>query len=183
MKTLGVIQKLAKLGKVLSKIVFIFCLVGGIFCAVGIISLQFIPESFKLGGVTIRSMIERDARISLGTGYASMAAGLILCVGEAVLAKQAEGYFKNELAAGTPFTFDGAKELLRLGICAICVPVGSRALAEITVQVMAHYMQGVAEIPLGGTVSVGLGVMMIVAGLLCKYGAELSRGAELQTQD
>ena len=89
MKTLGVIQKLAKLGKILSKIVFIFCLVGGICCAVGIISLQFIPESFKLGGVTIQSMVERDAGISLGTSYASMAAGLILCVGEAVLAKLA----------------------------------------------------------------------------------------------
>ena len=47
-KTLGTIQKLAKLGKVLSTIVFVFCLVGAIGCAVGLISLQMMPDSIQL---------------------------------------------------------------------------------------------------------------------------------------
>ena len=33
----------------------------------------------------------------------------------------------------------------------------------------------VAEMELDGTLSVGLGIMMIVAGLLCRHGAELSQ--------
>ena len=183
MKTLNTLQALSKLGKILSRIVFIVCLVGGIFCAVGIISLQFFPESFKLGGVTIHSMIETSAEISMGTCYASMAAGLILCAGECVLAKIAEKYFRNELKAGTPFTFDSAKELVRLGICAICIPIGTRVIAEIVYQVMANLMQTVSEIEFTDTVSVGLGVMMIVAGLLCKYGAELSQETATQPEN
>ena len=39
MKTLGTLQKLAKLGKIFSSIVFVFSLVGGILCAAGLISL------------------------------------------------------------------------------------------------------------------------------------------------
>ena len=43
---------------------------------------------------------------ALGTMYAAMAVGCILSSGEAVLAKIAGNYFRNELKAGTPFTMD-----------------------------------------------------------------------------
>ncbi len=176
MKTLDTIQKLSKLGKILSKIVFVICLVGGILCAVGLISTLCLPESLKVGGVTIRSMIEKSAETSKGTMYASLVTGILLCVGEAALAKVAETYFRNELAAGTPFTFDGARALLRLGICAICIPLGTRIAAEIVYRIMARVLQDVAELQLENTVSLGLGIMMIIGGLLCRHGAELARG-------
>lgn len=61
---------------------------------------------------------------------------MILCAGEAVLAKFAEHYFKRELVDGTPFDLGGAKELRRLGILAICIPIGTQMLAEIIYAVM-----------------------------------------------
>ncbi|MCR4621648.1 MAG: hypothetical protein K5663_06155 [Clostridiales bacterium] len=175
MKTLETLQKLSKLGRILSKIVRIVCLVGAIACAAGIISLALFPDSVKIGNVTVYGLVKLPENISAGTCYTALAMGLILCAGETALARLAEKYFMRELTAGTPFTFDGAKELIRLGICAICIPLGTKILAEITYGVMAHLMQDVAKLDPGDAVSVGLGVMMIVAGLLCRYGAESKR--------
>ncbi len=84
MKTLNTIQNLSKLGIILSRILFIFCLIGAIGCLVGIISLLFFCESFKLGGVTIQNIVVRSPELNLGTTNAYMAAGFVLCVGEAL---------------------------------------------------------------------------------------------------
>ena len=75
---------------------------------------------------------------------------LIVCAGQAVLAKFAETYFKNKLQAGTPFTFGGAKELLRLGVLTLDLSFDNGA-------------------------SIVLGVMFLPGSLPCRYGAELTQ--------
>ena len=120
-KALDTIQTVAKIGKVLSSIEYVFCLTGGILCIVGIACVG-IPGSVRIGGVTIHSMIDNLQGLSLEACCMGMAMGLIVCTATCVVAKMAEQYFKNELAAGTPFTAEGACELLRLGICTICIP-------------------------------------------------------------
>lgn len=174
MKTLKTIQTLSKIGKVFSKIVYICCLIGAIGCAVGMASLPFADaDVLKIGGVTIHGLIVNRAGIDLASLYPLMSGALLVCVGEAVTAKFAEKYFTHELAAGTPFTTDGAKELLRLGILTICVPLGTLILAQIVSGVIAEII-GCGEVfKLDGDGSVTLGVMFIFMSLLCKYGAEL----------
>ena len=49
METLKVIQILSKIGRIFSKVVFICCLVGFGGCVIGILSLGFGGETFKLG--------------------------------------------------------------------------------------------------------------------------------------
>ena len=71
-KTLHGIQTLAKIGKVLSTIVFICCLVGGILCFVGLASMAWVPGSIEVGGVTIHGIIEQTGKYSVGTCYAAM---------------------------------------------------------------------------------------------------------------
>ena len=102
MKTLNNIQKLSKIGKVLSWLVFVFCIIGFCGCIVGILSMALGAPTLKIGGVTLKSILSIEAGVTTGTAYAAMAAGMILCAGEAVLAKFAEHYFKRELADGTP---------------------------------------------------------------------------------
>ena len=72
---------------------------------------------------------------------AALVGWLILCAGEAVLAKFAEAYFVHELKAGTPFTLAGAKELLRLGVLAIALPAGSHLAANIAQEITAGIME------------------------------------------
>lgn len=173
MKTLNTIQTLAKIGKILSRIIFVFCIVGFCGCIVGIVSLAIGGETFKLGGVTIHSMIENSAGLNLPTLYASMAVGLLFCAAEAVLCKFAELYFTNELVDGDPFTLRGAKELLRLGILTIAVPLGTRIVCSIGLAVADKVWPGIDRLSMGDFTSVGLGVMMLVLSLFCRYGAEL----------
>lgn len=174
MKTLKTIQKLSKVGKILCTVIFILCLVGAIGCVVGIIGLAVIPESIKIGDLTIHGIIEKNAKISMGSLYAVLAMGLVYCIGEAVLCKIAKRYFVNELEAGTPFTFDVAKELIRLGILTICIPVGTTIVAAIVFAVMAQFNSDITDIKFSNSISAGLGIMFIITGLICRHGAEVS---------
>lgn len=117
--------------------------------------------TLKIGGVTLKSILSIEAGVTTGTAYAAMAAGMILCAGEAVLAKFAEHYFKHELADGTPFDLGGAKELMCLGILAICIPIGMQMIAEIVYAVMEQALRGVASFQLDYSSSVALGKIMI----------------------
>jgi len=164
MKTLNIIQKLFRIGKVLSKIIFIFCVIGFCGCIVGILSMALGAPTLKIGGVTLENILNTKAEVTIGTVYAAMAAGMILCTGEAVLAKFAEHYFKRELADGTPFNLEGAKEMQRLGILTICIPIGA---------VMEQTIQNVAPLRLDSAGSVALGVMFIVMSLICRYVADM----------
>lgn len=177
-KTLDTIQKLSNLGRILSKIVFIFSLIGAIGCAAAFVSTLLLPESLQLGSVTIKGLVDLTDEINPNEIAAAMLTGVITCTFEAVLAKLAERYFRNERKAGTPFTFAGAKELRRLGICAIVLPIAALVAAEIVNEVMQHFLTGVSNLDLAQSGSVGIGIMMIVASLLCKHGAELTQQGE-----
>ncbi|MBQ5521261.1 MAG: hypothetical protein IIT86_00380 [Oscillospiraceae bacterium] len=176
MKTLITIQTLAKIGKAFSKIIYVCCIVGFCGCIVGIVSLAIGAETFKLGGVSVHSMIENKAGMNLPTLYASMAVGLLFCASEAVLCKFAEIYFKNELADGNPFTLRGAKELMRLGILTVAIPLGTVIICSIGVSIADNVYPGIDKLSIGEFSSVGLGIMMIVLSLFCRYGAELNEG-------
>ena len=176
MNTLKTIQTLSKIGKILSKIVYICCVVGFCVCIVGIISLGLGGEVFKLGGVTIHSIIESHSHTSMPTLYTAMAVGLVLCAAEAVLSKFSEIYFKNELADGTPFTVRGAKELMRLGILTISIPLGMVIVCSIGVAIADNFFPEIEKLSYDGYASVGLGVMMILSSLFCRYGAEVCDG-------
>ena len=173
MKTLKAVQTLSKTGKILSKIIFIFCIIGFCGCIVGILSMALDAPTLKFGPLTLKSILNIKAKVTAGTVYAAMAAGMILCAGEAVLAKFAEHYFDRELADGTPFTLAGAREMTRLEILTICLPLGTQILAEIVHAVMEQTMQGISPLRLDNSGSVALGVMFIVMSLICRYGAQL----------
>ena len=76
----------------------------------------------------------------------------------------------------TTFTFDGAKALKRLGVCAIVIPIAAKIVAEIAAVVLEHALDGADTFEVGDPVSVSLGIMMLVASLLCRHGAELRQG-------
>lgn len=179
-KSLQTIQTLNKIGKVLSKIVFICCLVGAIGCIIGIVSVALMgaDEVLKIGGVSIHSLIEKEAEMSIVTMYVNMFVGMATCFAEAVVSRMAHRYFSNELEAGTPFTFAGADELLRLGIIAIAVPLGTTIASAIGVGIVSAFFEGVEKVELGNGVSLTLGIMFIVMSVIFRYGSELKSGKE-----
>lgn len=182
MNTLKTIQTLSKIGKIFSKIVCIFCLIGIGGCVVGMLAMGIAQESIKLGGVTLHSILETQAGVSTGTVWAAMIVGIFLCIGEWVVAHMAHGYFDHELKAGTPFTMEGAKELLHLGISVIWIPLAAAIFGQIAQNIVDQFMENVAPVNLDGSDSVAMGVMLIVLSLFCKYGAEV-KGESAQADD
>ena len=161
MDTLKILQKLYRLGRILSKIAYVCAIVAACLCAAGIASFALGAGTLRLGGVTIRGLVRADTSLSEGALYAAMTAGLIVMAGEAVLSRFAAGYFAQALADGTPFRAESARSLLRLGI-----------LAEIACAVLEKTSSGAVELPLGADGSVVLGVMFIVLSLVCRCAAE-----------
>jgi len=178
-KTLNTIQKVARVGKILSKIVCIFSIVGAVFCLIGAVSLAITDvDTFKIGDVTIHSIVENNANMTVGTMLSRLAVGAILCIGEVIVARKAVKYFKNEIEAGTPFTFDGAKELKKLGIFTIWFPIVIMILADIAYLVINEMYESVADLKIDSYVSIGTGIAFIIVSLLCKYGAEMAEMKE-----
>ena len=180
MKSLGIIQTLSKIGRILSKIAHICCIIGAVTCAVVMASLPFSQTGvFKIGGVNIHTLIVNETGIDLTGLYPVLVGATILCIGRAVLAKFAEIYFRNELTAGTPFTQEGAKELLRLGILTICIPLGCLIAAEIAGGIMTKILNCADLFKFENGDSVTLGVLFMITSVLCRCGAE----AQMQTQN
>ena len=72
---------------------------------------------FKIGGVTIYGLLADFDAYNVKSISATLVAWLIVCIGQAVLAKFAELYFRNALMAGTPFTQVGATLQRTGGMC------------------------------------------------------------------
>lgn len=189
MRSLIIVQTFFKIGKILSKIAFILSVIGFCGCIAGLLSLSFGNGGFiKIGGVTIRGLISEEYGYNIKSIAAMLSGWVIVCAGEAVLAKFAEVCFKNELKAGTPFTADGAKELLRLGILTLAVPTGCAVAGKIAEGIIVGFMKSVKVTGVytgfDNAASIALGVMFIVLSFICRYGAELAKGGSAeQTQE
>lgn len=180
-KNYKIVQKIAKIGKILSKVAFVFSIIGICGCLVGLLSNLFgSGKIVKIGGVTIYGLLADFTAYNVKSISATLVAWLIVCIGQAVLAKFAELYFCNALMAGTPFTKTGARELRRLGIMAIAIPTGCVVLAEIVQGIMMGFMNvtaaGGTDLSFDNEASIIVGVMFIACSFLCGYGAEVLEG-------
>ena len=173
-KTLHTIQNLAKVGKVLSSIVLILCIIAAAGClAAAVCGEMFGDFEIKLGGITISNMVETELGLMKGGIVTVCAVSFVLVMGEVFLAGFAKRYFKHEIEAGTPFTMEGAKELKALGLKTILIPVISYGVAALVWLVMTRFLQmGGGEYKTELSINLGLGIMFIVGSLLCKLGVQ-----------
>ncbi len=178
-KSLHTIQVLAKLGKIFSQIVFVFSLVGGIGCCVGFASLMGM-NGLVIGGTDITALIVTESDRTMETLLFSCVSGLIACAAECVLSKFANIYFKRELESGTPFTNSGSREIRRLGILAVVLPLGARSLEGIVYGVYSIFYPMIEQEDMGDMTSVSIGVMFIVASVIFQYGTELKEQNEIE---
>lgn len=175
MSSLDKIQKLSKFGKILCSIVFVFCVIGIIGSVVGIAFLAAGVDVIHIGGVTLKSIVQTNSGTSIDTANIYMVVAIILCSGEAVIAKFAEHYFKGELLDGTPFNMERSKELTRLGIITIGVSIVTEVVAAIVYEIMSFIFVNTDSLEIGNWGSVGIGITFIIVSLICRYGAERGR--------
>lgn len=175
-KSLNTLKTVAKIGRILSKIVFICCLVGGIFSLVGIVSLAIgAKNNIQIGDVNIHLFIEEKAEMSVNDLYTAMAVAIALCSTQAVLAKFSEKYFVRRLNGGTPFSADCADDTKKFGIVVIVLSLVGSFLTSLVHDVMAVVMEDVTSVSeLNAGSSVWIGVMFLVLSVVFRAGLEQS---------
>ena len=113
MKSHDTVNKLYKLGRVLSQIAFTLAVIGFFACIAGYISLLIGRDSIAvIGSIKVHGASLDTLGLNGKSIAAALSGGLAVCAGEAVEAAFAKRYFGNALKAGTPFTHAGAKELM-----------------------------------------------------------------------
>ena len=91
MSSLQTIQKLSKIGKIFNKIAFVFSAISFCGCIAGLLSLSLGNGSLiKLGSITLHSLIYEEYGYNIKSITATLSGWLVVCAGEAVLAKFAE---------------------------------------------------------------------------------------------
>lgn len=175
MNSKKIIDSIAKAGEIFCRIIYICSIVGLCINAVGLILLPYGDDVLKIGGVTLKSLFSdvEDLK-SLCPAVGSFA---INCIGYIVLSREAQRYLSLEIKEGTPFTFNGANLLKRLGIITIIVPILVTVASEIFCNVFESITNSTAfsleELNFDNEGSIAMGLMLLLLSVLCQYGAEL----------
>lgn len=164
---LSTIQKLHKLGRILSTTAFVISIVVLIFsiaCAV----LAAVGEENL-----VREVLSIESTANAGTLYFRLASAFLASLSEIIVAKAAVNYFKEEIKAGTPFNLKCAGKAKTLGILNIVIPVVAVILKGAAHMLLSSTFGEVGENDnaLAGPIAVGL--MFIVLSIICRYGSEI----------
>ena len=178
MKSLQTIQKTFRVFQILAKIAFVFSIVGASICAAGAlcaIAWHTGGQVFSLFGEPITFYVGKE---SMNQAVAVLLSDMVCLITDAVLLAFAGGYFKTEQAEGTPFTEKGADLLRKLGIRCIWMPIVAIVIASvITVCLGAERSGDIGNLP--GLVT---GIVLILASLIFRYGAELEKNRALLSE-
>ena len=171
MKSLQTIQKTFRVFQTLTKIAMIFSYVWAGLAALGLLCALV----WRSGGSVYGGDWTLLYTLTETGGLTEMTA--VLCVDavsallSAILLTFAYLYLKAEQADGTPFTRGGADKILRLGVQAIVLSVVNASLTEAVF--IASDLSAYANADRGNLSGVTLGITLILASLIFRYGAEL----------
>lgn len=173
--SLTAIQKCARVFRVLVRVGLILSIAGAVF---GLAALMLWIHWNNAPATGIPQLDQVMQLIDRGSYYhtlSTLIADVVGCAFGGALLWLFHRYLTHELADGTPFTFSGASELRRLGVVTIVLPLVSLCLQAIPYTVYDLSYPNHME---NGT-SVLLGVALILASLVFRYGAELTRSKEM----
>lgn len=173
--SLTAIQKCARVFRVLVRVGLILSIAGAVFGLAALMLWILWNNAPATGIPQLDQVMQLIDRGSYYHTLSTLIADVVGCAFGGALLWLFHRYLTHELADGTPFTFSGASELRRLGVVTIVLPLVSLCLQAIPYTVYDLSYPNRME---NGT-SVLLGVALILASLVFRYGAELTRSKEM----
>ena len=169
MNSLAAIQKTFRVFSVLSKVAMILSFVWAGLTALGLLcGIVW----YSGGGAVMagrETLLYLTAANSLSQMMGVLLTDLVFALTDGVLFLLAWRYFRQEQADGTPFTRNGAEQIRQLGIRTIVLPLAAVILAALFREAF-----GLTAAEEGDDLwGVGLGIVLILASLVFRYGAEL----------
>lgn len=171
MKSLQTIQKTFGVFQILTKIAMILSFVWAGLAATGMLC----GIVWYHGGIVVGANQDMLYKLTETGGLTEMIGNLladtILALTDGILLAFALRYFKAEQSDGTPFTKHGAERIKRLGIRTIVLPLVAAILIAVVCSVFHLPKDAVGD--WSNLNSVGMGIVLILASLIFRYGAEL----------
>ena len=175
MKSLETVQKTFRVFQILTKVAMILFFVWAGLAALGLLC----GVVWSSGGTVVGADRELLYTLTETNGLSQLIAVLlgetVMALTDGTLLAFAYNYFKAEQAAGTPFTHEGADQIRRLGIRNIVLPLVAAIIIAVVFAVF-----GVPQ-PAGSDwsniSSLSTGIVMILASIIFRYGADLEAKA------
>ncbi len=168
MKSLEIIQKIAKIFKILATIAFVCCIIGTVCCALGAGITLAIGENSELWQ---QIMDQSENSFDLNLARCSCLSGTFSCGIGIAVSWFAKKFFEDELVAGTPFDRYVCTKMRNLGIIYVASYFVSVIIAAIVYACFGLEYDGSDY----GGLSTGL--FLLGAWLLCRYGADVRNSA------
>ena len=173
MESLKTIQKVSKIGKVFSKVIFILCLVSLIVFVIGGLCVYLLPSNIEITKDSLPFLEESNINVSKNSVYDALIVASIGVITALIVAKKAEEYFEFELQEGTPFTEEGAKKIKKLGLTVIFAPIIASIVSLIIHIIIKALLGDVGEIEINYDVSITMGLVFLFLSAVFRYGAAL----------
>ena len=169
MKSLTTIQKTFKVFMALTKIAAILSFVWAGLCALGLLCGAVWYSGGTVIGANQETMFAVTTTGSLYQMFGALLADLVFALTDGTLFLFAFRYFRQEQADGTPFTWQGADQIQRLGVRTIVMPLVAAILAAVFYQIFGVQDPG----SWSNLSSIAMGIVLILAAPVFRYGAEL----------
>lgn len=167
MQSLKNVQTWAQVFKVFTIIAIVFLSIGIVAGLISFISITNQGIFEEINNLLIENGDEAITHLTAPNLLISIISMLASLVVEILTLK----YINKELADGTPFTYDGSKQLFWLAIIGLILPAVASAISGIIVLSYGITFAEVEETITG--VSFGYAIGLIILSQIFKYGAEL----------
>ena len=171
MKSLTTIQKTFRVFQVLSKIGMVLSFIWAGLAGLGLMCGMVWRHGGTVVGISRELLYELTVTGGLTEMIGVLLIDMILALTDGILLVFAMRYFKMEQADGTPFTQRGADRLMRLGVLVIVLPLVAAILSAIAYKCLSLTQNAVRDWE--NLSSIAMGIVLILASLIFRYGAEL----------
>lgn len=178
MKSLLTIQKTFRVFQILTKIFMILSFVWAGLAGLGLLCGVVWYSGGRVVGGSREMMQLLMHTDSLKQMLGVLLSDIVFALTDGTLLVFAYRYFKKEQADGTPFTQSGAEQIKRLGIRSIVLPLVATILSAVFYAVF-DVPQAIGT-DSGNLSGIAIGIVLILASLIFRYGAELEGRMDLE---
>ena len=169
MNSLNIVQKTFRVFEALAKAAMILSFVWAGFIVLGLACGAAWYSGAGVAGLSRETLLVMTRSNSLNQMMGVLLSELVFALTDGALFLLSFRYFRQEQADGPPFTRDGAEQVKYLGIWTIALPMAAVVLSAAFREVFNVSRAG----DWGNQFSVFLGVVLILASLIFRCGAEL----------
>ena len=179
MRSLKIIQVLAKIIRIVCLVLFVIFIVASAACLTGMIVLPIIKDIVVHEGKTIAElMAENNAPFPVV--FTAMTIGLLGCGAYIFLSYFNQRFFEEEIKVGTPFDHEIVKKMRINSIVNAAVTVGLLATAGIVKGILqAVFQMNFDNMQFHLSGGLFYAVCMILLSLFAEYGADLTPKPEV----